>query len=272
MLHELTKRDFRRIDYLMEKHTNIEARAVITGNNPGWVFVEDADDPESALVWSQGIKGFYLLGSEANERFYTALVPYIQKELTPRMKEMAYKTFEVSGTHKKWNLPIRSLFAEHDLASSTQRVYTYTHKAPPQAQPIPQGFTIVPVDRKLLSSPLENSVHIVEELERYWHSVRVFLHDGYAYCAINKDAIASICFVSFRTDKTYALGVETFEPYNQQGLAQAVAAECVKRAVQEKIVPYWDCTDTNIGSVKAAEDLGFKKQWEYNCYSYKLDI
>ena len=272
MLHELTKRDFRRIDHLMDKHTNIEARAVITGSNPGWIFVEDADDPESALVWSQGIQGFYLLGSEANERFNAALVPYIQTELTPRMKEMAYKTFEVSGTHKKWNLPIQSLFADQGLKGFTQRVYTYTHKIPPQAKPIPKGFTIVPVDRKLLSTPLENSTYIVDEIERYWHSVRIFLHDGFAYCAINKDAIASICFVSFIADKTYALGAETFEPYKQQGLAQAVAAACVKRAVQEKLVPYWDCTDTNIGSVKTAEGLGFKKQWEYNCYSYKLDV
>jgi len=272
MLHELTKRDFRRIDYLMDKHTNIEARAVITGNNPGWIFVEDADAPESALVWSQGNKNFYLLGSEASERFNTALLPYIQSELTPRMKEMAYKTFEISGTHKKWNLPILSLFAEHHVKCSTQRVYTFTQKSPPQAKPIPKGFTIVPVDRKTLSTPLENSVHIVEELERYWHSVRVFLHDGFAYCAIDKGAIASICFVSYICDKTYALRVETFDPYAGQELSQAVAAECVKRALQDKVVPYWDCSDNDNASVKTAESLGFKKQWEYIAYSYKLDI
>lgn len=271
MLYELTKRDFRRIDHMIDKHTNLEARAVITGNNPGWVFVDDSDEPSSALVWSQGIEGFYLMGNNANPRFNSVLLSYIETELTPRMKDLHYTKFEVSGTHKKWDATINRLFATQNIDSFIQRVYTYNLKTPPKAKPIPKDFSIVPVDKKLLSSPYENSAYVVEELEKFWHSVRVFLHDGFAYCAIHKNAIASICYVSFISGKTYAFGVETFEAYKRQGLAQALAAESVKRALQEKVVPYWDCSAVNIGSVKVAEGLGFAKQWEYNCFSYKLE-
>lgn len=271
MLYELTKRDFRRISFMVDKHTNLEAQAVINGNNPGWVFVEDPDDPSSALVWSQGIEGFYLMGSNANPRFNSVLLPYIDTELLPRMKDKQYTKFEVSGTHKKWDATIEKLFKGRDLKSFVQRVYTYTLKAPPQSKPLPKGFAIVPVDKKLLSSSLENSTYVVEELEKCWHSIRVFLHDGFAYCVINNDAIASICYVSFVSGKTYAVGVETFAGYKQQGFASAVAAECVMRALKEKVIPYWDCSVVNTGSVKTAEGLGFTKQWEYNCFAYKLD-
>lgn len=271
MLHELSKRDFLKIDHMIEKHTNLEAQAVIAGNNPGWVFVDNVDDPESALVWSQGIQGFYLMGNEANLPFNSALLPFLQNDLAPLMKEKGYTSCEISGTHKKWDPTIKELFADHGLSSWVQRVYTYTQKVPPKPKSLPKGFRVVPVDKKLLSSPLENSTYVVEEIEKFWHSVRVFLHDGFAYCALEKDAIASICYVSFRTSKSFALGVETFEKHRNKGLAQAVAAECVKRALQEKVTPYWDCTETNTGSVKTAEALGFKKQWEYNCYAYKID-
>jgi hypothetical protein len=257
---------------MIEKHTNLEAQAVIAGNNPGWVFVDDVDYPLSALVWSQGIAGFYLMGDEANHAFNTALVPFIEDALTPLMKQREYTHCEISGTHKKWDPTIRQLFADKNVRSWVQRVYTYTHKVPPNAKPVPKDFAIVPLDKKLLSSSCENVAYVVEEIEKFWHSVRVFTHDGFAYCAVKGNTIASICYLSFRTDKGFALGVETFEPYRNRGLAQALAAKCVAQTLQEKAVPYWDCTDTNIGSLKFAEGLGFKKQWEYNCYGYRLDV
>lgn len=271
MLHELSKRNFLRIAHMIEKHTNLEAQAVIAGNNPGWVYVDDVDDPQSALVWSQGIAGFYLMGDEANHAFNNTLVPFIEDELTPGMRQRGYSHFEVSGTHKKWDVTIRQLFADKNISSWVQRVYTYTHKTPPKAKPITPDFAIVPVDKKLLSSTHDNSVHIVEEIEKFWHSVRVFMHDGFAYCAVHKNTIASICYVSFRTGQSFALGVETFEPYRNKGLAQAVTAECIARTLRERAVPYWDCTDANMGSIKTAESLGFKRQWDYNCYGYKID-
>jgi hypothetical protein len=39
-----------------------EALAIIEGNNPGWVFADGLNTPRAALVWAQGIKGFYLVG------------------------------------------------------------------------------------------------------------------------------------------------------------------------------------------------------------------
>lgn len=271
MLQEITKRDFGSLDHMTDKHTNIEARAVIGGNNPGWVFVDDADDPQSALLWSQGSSGFYLLGSEDNEAFNSALLSFIEYELTPRMKEMAYERLELRGTHKKWNPIIKAMLAGKEPKTSNQRVYTYSQGTPPKAKPIPKGFVVVPVDRKLLSTPLKHSADIVDELEKHWHSVRVFLHDGFAYCVVHEDSIASICCTSFLANKAIGLCVETFDPYRRQGLAQAVVAECVKRAMQDKVVPYWDCRDNDNASVKTAESLGFKKQWEYTAYSYKLE-
>ena len=46
-----------------------EALAVIEGNHPGWVFVDDLNTPRTALVWARGIEGLYmdLEGNQATE-------------------------------------------------------------------------------------------------------------------------------------------------------------------------------------------------------------
>jgi len=253
---------------MVDKHANLEVKAVIAGNNPGRVFVDDSDEPISAVVWSQGNGDFYLMGSNLNPRFNSMVASYINDELVP---DLHYTKIDISGTHKKWDATIEKAFTGKELKTSVQRVYSYVLKTPPMIKLIPKGYAIVPVDKKLLSSSLEHSAYVVEQLEKYWHSVRVFLHDGFAYCAIQGNSIASICFVSFISAKAVLLKAETFEGYKRQGLAQALTAECVKRALKDKVVPYWDCSATDAASVKIPEGLGFTKQWEYNRFSYKLD-
>ena len=62
-----------------------EARAVIAGDNPGWLFADDLHPPRAAMIWAQGIEGFYLIGDAKSVVFLRELDAYAQQVLKPRL-------------------------------------------------------------------------------------------------------------------------------------------------------------------------------------------
>ena len=79
-----------------------EALAIIEGNNPGWVFVDDLNTPRAALVWAQGIEGFYLVGDANSATFLEELAVYADQVLMPRLHNLGVGWFEISGD-EDWN-------------------------------------------------------------------------------------------------------------------------------------------------------------------------
>ncbi|MCM3782180.1 hypothetical protein M3231_04295 [Neobacillus mesonae] len=69
-MFELTRCQFyKAISLLDNGHPYPEVLSILENNNPGWVFSDRADAPKTALVWSKGMQGFYLIGDETNEAF-----------------------------------------------------------------------------------------------------------------------------------------------------------------------------------------------------------
>jgi hypothetical protein len=79
-----------------------EALAIIEGNNPGWVFADGLNTPRAALVWAQGIKGFYLVGDAHSAVFPKELDVYTDQVLKPRLRDLGVASFEISGD-ENWN-------------------------------------------------------------------------------------------------------------------------------------------------------------------------
>ena len=67
-----------------------EALAVIESNNPGWVFADDPNTPRTALVWAQGIEGFYLVGDTDSTVFLEYLNDYIDQVLAACRSEKCH--------------------------------------------------------------------------------------------------------------------------------------------------------------------------------------
>ena len=67
-----------------------EALAVIEGNNPGWVFADDLLTPRAALVWAQGIEGFYLVGDARRSAFIDDFDFHITQVLEPRLRSLGH--------------------------------------------------------------------------------------------------------------------------------------------------------------------------------------
>lgn len=55
MILELNKQDFYKIRHIAEQCQNIEVKAIVNGNNPGGVYVDDPITPTAALIWIPAI-------------------------------------------------------------------------------------------------------------------------------------------------------------------------------------------------------------------------
>ncbi len=88
MIYELNQSQFKSISHLLTgERINLEIKAVVEGYNPGWVFVDNVMEPKTAMVWSQGIKGFYFLGDVNSNEFNNYLETYIKYIIAPRAKK-----------------------------------------------------------------------------------------------------------------------------------------------------------------------------------------
>jgi len=79
MIHELQRPDKSILNLDIQFP---EIQAIIEGNNPGWVFVDDLMSPTAALVWAQGIQGFYLIGDSDSKIFLEELNTFTDRELS----------------------------------------------------------------------------------------------------------------------------------------------------------------------------------------------
>lgn len=91
---ELSQQDFIEVKPLLTGALiHPEILSIIEGNNPGWIFVDQLVTPKSALVWSKGMQGFYIIGDHTNEIFIKSLDSYVSSHIAPRMKKLGLEYF-----------------------------------------------------------------------------------------------------------------------------------------------------------------------------------
>ncbi|MTI95256.1 MAG: GNAT family N-acetyltransferase [Firmicutes bacterium] len=272
MLQELKSREFHRIRPLLTgEQVNLEIRAIAATSSPGWIFVDDRVNPQTALVFSHGQSGFYFTGRENNPRFEAALVQTIEN-LRPRLAEMGIHDFEFSGTSEEWELALERIFVGKDLEKFTQHVYLFPDLRQVQlAETRPaENFQVTAISRELLASPEIDTSYIEKNLLDWWESLDNFLDQGYGYCVICEGKTVALCFASFVEDSNWALGVYTQAEYRKRGFAWAAGLKMIKYCQKHNIAPYWDCMGDNIPSRRLAKSLGFSLAFKYQVYGFRF--
>ena len=270
MIRELPQTRFPLIDpLLVSPLLGIEARAVVAGNNPGRIFVDSAENPRSALVFSLGIEGFYLLGDPGNHPFIDALDSFVSGPITTLAAEWNLEWFEVSGGSEEWNPAMEKAFAGRALNRSTQLIYRLPADS---TDPTPtRDRDIRRIDAPLLSSPdLENLGFIQAKIDQFWTSTDAFLTCGIGFCAVHENSVASLCISAFVADRVHVIDIETLESCRRLDLGHRVGSAFVDCCAQSHLRPHWDCMQVNIPSASLAEKLGFAKTTEYALYGFPL--
>jgi len=249
-----------------------EALAIIEGNNPGWVFVDSLNTPRAALVWAQGVEGFYLIGDANGAAFLESLDAYTEQVLKPRLRTLGVDWFEVSGS-ENWNPVIENVFGKRNLKSSQQWVYTLKprgHKSVTQCKAV-GDCQLLRVDQHLLDNlSVSNKEFLFSKLVQFWGSVDTFLNTGLGYMLVDGEEIASLCCSSFAAEDVHVIDIETGVSHRRKGYAETVARAFVAECVEKHLQLHWDCMAENTASSRLAEKLGFTQSYRYTLYSFRL--
>ena len=274
MIQELDKTKYKRLNigFKASEIRHPEILSVIQKNNPGRIFVDDIDKPLSALVWSYGIFGFYLIGLCNNHSFIEGLEQYIKSVILPQIKDKGYDTLEISGNSKRWDNIIQNISIKNEINKSEQLIYKMkNHFITNEILSTDSSTVIRKVNRSFIyDSSFTNKEFVLTKIDQFWDCKENYLNKGIGFTTVKNKEITSLCISGFVANNTHAIDIETSQKYRNHNhgrmVCNAFLTECNKR----KFIPHWECMANNIPSRKLAEKIGFKENEKYNLYQYRL--
>jgi GNAT superfamily N-acetyltransferase len=131
---------------------------------------------------------------------------------------------------------------------------------------IPAGYKIA----KIEASRFEKLASFNLSIEnKFWKSEDDFLANGFGFVLNNEIGLpVSICYSACIADDIAEIDVATLPEYQRKGLAKLVVSSFVQYCAENGITANWDCFENNYGSLKIAEQIGFKRIVNYNFLSF----
>lgn len=229
--------------------------AILAGKAPGWVFVDDAVQPQTAVCWTH--HRVYLAGrvdaaaqAAVYQLFQTIFLPEAEAEnlevyllhTTPEWQETAVVALP-------WDPPIRRMRRTYCLDTREQEWHTA----------VPEGFALRQVNAALLAEPhITNLAFLTEEMVSERPSIDDFLVQSSGVCLLHENEIIGWCLSEYNCGNRCEIGIAVTESYRRRGLASLMARALIgDMLVQEVHDVGWICWADNAPSVKTAESLGF---------------
>ncbi|WP_408894471.1 GNAT family N-acetyltransferase [Paenibacillus taichungensis] len=282
MISELNKHEFYKLRHFTDLYRNIEVKAVVSGLNPGRIYVDDAANITAALIWVTGQNGFQLIGDARSEPFLNELEEFMKEHIEPELLRLNIHTVEVGVADESWEDVLHHMAANKELHSDIQHVFTLDsdqgmteHLSHPC---IHEGYAsqnevvrLLKLDEALLKAGKFNNLSFLKDkVSRFWDNIDEFLEHGFGYIAVQGEDIMSVCFSAFISDQWHAIDIETIEAYKRRNYGARVARAFVEECRIKGIHPYWDCSPDNAGSICLAEGVGMSLNFDYRVYWYNL--
>jgi RimJ/RimL family protein N-acetyltransferase len=254
---ELDSKEFKKIAHLVKSRDELSIFSVISGENPGEIYVNNIDNPTAALIQTSECN--LIAGSPNDEVFNAEISSELDfwDQLTPDSYEWMDKipTIHKNPFVKKYKR------RKYELSIDEFEKCDFT---------LNRGYVLEKVDiSKLRQNNFENSTKVLEWAEN-WGDEEKFERYGAGYIIRDDKAIVSWSLSDCSFEKTIAIGIHTDERYRKNGFGKIAAAATIKECFDkgyEKI--HWLCVDSNKGSRAIAEKLGFKcKNHYYSFTSY----
>jgi hypothetical protein len=263
MRHELCDDDYGRIRGLFTTpHLPLLADAVIAGNSPARIWVDDPGRPRTAFMWDKGHHG-YLAGDAENAAFNAGLTAFLHGRLAQGLS-----FFEIDYASAAWEEAIPALF--HKISPVKRDRLLYVLRRPATAgrdASLPPGFSLQRIDAALLSdTSLKNREAVAGEIGSCWNAIERFLERGFGCAVLCDEEIVCWCTAEYVSEGKCGIGIETVRPYQGRGLATLAASAFVEHAVARQITPHWDAWKDNLASLAVARKSGFEELLEYSVF------
>jgi RimJ/RimL family protein N-acetyltransferase len=252
-LEELKVSEFEKVRPLFEGRERAPVRAIIAGNCPSQVFVDDAARPTAVFMWNE-FRYSYLAGDAGNFDFRLCLSDMLQGELLPQARESHDPTLVVYPYQAAWHEMIPLWFWNCTRYKAARTSFKFDPaRFRPQAQ-VPAGLRLQRIDQATLE---RSGAEIAPALRLFWHALGDFLAKGVGFCVLDGDDMVSSCLSAFAAEGQYEVDIQTHPEYRRQGLAALTASAFVAHCLEHGWEPVWECWDNNTASIALAEKVGF---------------
>lgn len=249
--------------------------AVIEGNCPGTIYVDDAENPETALIVSS--EGYYLAGNDNNNEFNKELKELLGDTIIPKRIKKGEESISLNYYPPTWEEKAEKILE----GRYPVRVHGYTYRFEKLnisdcKERIPPGFSLIRIDEHFLErTDLKNWDKVITNTRSTWRSPEDFLKNGIGFCIIHDKIIVSWCLTDCVSGCRCEVGVETDEEYRRQGFAALTVSATVEHCLKQGFTHIgWHTGVANIGSIRTAEKVGFTRVLEdtyHFCWFYPVD-
>jgi len=269
VLYELQPAHFGRCSELVNLLGQLEVRAIIGGNNPGRVFVDNEENPSTGLVWLGNLDGFFFIGREDNEEFNREAPQFIERVIGPQARDQGVEWFECFGNRPQWDKVIKKIFAGREMETWKQKVFSLT---PEKMQPLkkPDGYSLIKINGESFAPTLENYRYWQERIIEFWGDISSFLEKGTGYGVLQGDKLVGMCLSGFVWEGVHGVDIEILPDYQGQKLGSLISQAFLNECSRRGWTAYWDCMEQNRASEAIARKIGLQEQFSYQGFEFEL--
>ncbi len=270
-------RVFERSESLAKKiigpNSNPSFSSILAGIAHGDVWVNDFEKPTLALVYSNPVGGYRILGNFVNDTDYTAFIDFLERELFELLKANNTNEFEFDVDDLNVEKRLLDYFSKYKVITDQELTYI---KYPDNAVFEPYhfsesaGYKFLEVDNECVSFDYINRDFMISRIIDSWGSIDSFFKYGKAFIAVDKNEIIGIILGSAYYDNLLAIDIETQVSFRKKGIATILTNCLINYCREVQITAYWNCTASNIGSQNIAKHTGFSYAGENNYYYFSI--
>lgn len=244
---------------------------IIAGECKGDVWVDNVKNPAIALVYSNAIGGFSILGEPKNDSVYNEFSNYLREKLFKELKSKGIDDFEFSVESKITEEHILRLFFDKSINQEDE--YFYKKSCANETGKVDK-YSIVRVDPnfigQLQAGKYDNAEFLTKRLLESWETYEQFFMKSLAFVAILEKSIVAVIIGTARYQNVIPIDIETKEEHRKKGLAYLLTQYFVNGCVENGLVAQWNCTDSNIASRSTVLKAGFEFLKKKPYYWFKI--
>lgn len=255
MIQRLSPDHYHRVLPLLGPDDAINAlsiNAILSGTNRGAVYVDDPEQPRSALIDQTGIVSFFV-GEPVNPAFLDDFDRFLDCQLAPDTREACGGDTFIGVLHNAaWQDALAPVLAARAPEADEECYFTHDTRAPAQPM-LPAGYTVARIDAMLAAND-----DIAECLLEGWPDIERFHVGGIGYAVMQGDRAVSLAFSCAVWSGRHEINTLTYDDDDQgRGFATSACAAWLAEAQRAGVTPHWTAMASNAASLHLARKLGF---------------
>ena len=185
------------------------------------------------------------------------------------LKDLDIHEFEFSAEDVALQEQLLCLFQDRKIEHELEYSYEIDENTNVEID-VPSGYQVELVTEQTLHKGYKNQLMLTNRLDECWNSQEDFFEKSLSFIAVKDKEIVGIIFGSGRYEKYIPIDIEVLNEHRKKGVAKAITSAFVKYCLKGDLIPHWDCVESNKGSIRLAESVGFIKIKERPFYWFGI--